>query len=34
MFLGRLGPITLASAIALRSRQRLYELAEGRPIIG
>jgi potassium uptake TrkH family protein len=34
MFLGRLGPITLASAIALRSRQRLYELPEGRPIIG
>jgi potassium uptake TrkH family protein len=34
MFLGRLGPMTLASAIALRSRQRLYELPEGRPIIG
>jgi len=34
MFLGRLGPITLASAIALRDRQRLYELPEGRPIIG
>jgi Trk-type K+ transport system membrane component len=34
MFLGRLGPITLASALALRSRPRLYELPEERPIIG
>jgi Trk-type K+ transport system membrane component len=34
MFLGRLGPITFASALALRTRQRLYELPEGRPIIG
>jgi trk system potassium uptake protein len=34
MFLGRLGPITLVSALALRERQRLYELPEGRPIIG
>ncbi len=34
MFLGRLGPITLVSAIALRERQRLYKLPEGRPIIG
>jgi Trk-type K+ transport system membrane component len=34
MFLGRLGPITLVSAIALRERQRLYQLPEGRPIIG
>jgi Trk-type K+ transport system membrane component len=34
MFLGRLGPITLTSAIALRERRRLYELPEGRPIIG
>jgi trk system potassium uptake protein TrkH len=34
MFLGRLGPITLASAIALRERRRLYQLPESRPIIG
>jgi trk system potassium uptake protein len=34
MFVGRLGPITFASAIALRDRQRLYRLPEGRPIIG
>jgi trk system potassium uptake protein len=34
MFFGRLGPITLASALALRQRDRLYELPEGRPIIG
>lgn len=34
MFLGRLGPITLASAIALRERHRLYTLPEGRPIVG
>lgn len=34
MFLGRLGPITLASALALRSRPRAYDLPEERPIIG
>jgi trk system potassium uptake protein TrkH len=34
MFIGRLGPITLASALALRSRPRLYDLPEERPIIG
>ena len=34
MFLGRLGPVTLASALALRSRPRLYELPYERPIIG
>ena len=34
MFLGRLGPVTLVSALALRERQRLYELPEGRPVIG
>jgi trk system potassium uptake protein TrkH len=34
MFLGRLGPITLVSALALRERYRHYELPEGRPIIG
>ncbi len=34
MFLGRLGPITLVSALALRDRRRLYQLPESRPIIG
>ncbi|QBX54222.1 TrkH family potassium uptake protein [Nocardioides seonyuensis] len=34
MFLGRLGPITLVSALALRERGRLYRLPEGRPLIG
>lgn len=34
MFLGRLGPVTLASALALRTRGRLYELPEERPIVG
>ncbi|MFB9376146.1 TrkH family potassium uptake protein [Kineococcus gynurae] len=34
MFLGRLGPITLGAALALRERKRLYEYPEGRPIIG
>jgi potassium uptake TrkH family protein len=34
MFLGRLGPITLVSALALRENQRRYQLPEGRPIIG
>jgi potassium uptake TrkH family protein len=34
MFLGRLGPITLVSALALRERHRRYQLPEGRPIIG
>jgi potassium uptake TrkH family protein len=34
MFIGRLGPITLVSALALRDRQRRYRLPEGRPIIG
>ncbi|WP_024875501.1 TrkH family potassium uptake protein [Saccharomonospora piscinae] len=34
MFLGRIGPITLASALALRERTRRYELPEERPIIG
>lgn len=34
MFLGRLGPITLASALALRSRPTLYRLPEERPIVG
>lgn len=34
MFVGRLGPVTLASALALRERQHVYRLPEGRPIIG
>jgi trk system potassium uptake protein len=34
MFLGRLGPVTLVSALALRGRQRLYQVPEGRPMIG
>lgn len=34
MFIGRLGPITLASALALRERVRRYELPEERPIVG
>ncbi|WP_415947988.1 TrkH family potassium uptake protein [Streptomyces sp. KLOTTS4A1] len=34
MFIGRLGPITVASALALRSRVRLYDLPEERPVIG
>lgn len=34
MFLGRLGPITLVSALALRERDNLYRLPEGRPLIG
>jgi len=34
MFLGRVGPVTLVSALALRERPHLYRLPEGRPIIG
>jgi trk system potassium uptake protein len=34
MFAGRLGPVTLASALALRERQRLFRLPEERPIVG
>ncbi len=34
MFLGRLGPITLVSALALRERTRRYSLPEGAPLIG
>ncbi|MFJ5675601.1 TrkH family potassium uptake protein [Streptomyces sp. NPDC093097] len=34
MFVGRLGPITLASALALRERTRRYQLPQERPIIG
>lgn len=34
MFTGRLGPITLASSLALRERGRRYELPKERPIVG
>ena len=34
MFVGRLGPVTLVSALALRERQLRYTLPEGRPLIG
>jgi Trk-type K+ transport system membrane component len=34
MFVGRLGTVTLASALALRERRRLYRLPEERPIVG
>ncbi len=34
MFLGRLGPLTLGSALALRERRTAYELPKERPAIG
>ncbi|MEO7589377.1 MAG: potassium transporter TrkG [Arachnia sp.] len=34
MFVGRLGPITLVSALALREKELGYTLPEGRPLIG
>ncbi|WP_237322909.1 TrkH family potassium uptake protein [Streptomyces sp. JJ36] len=34
MFVGRIGPLTLASALALRHRERLFELPEERTIVG
>jgi Trk-type K+ transport system membrane component len=34
MFLGRVGPITAATALALRSRTKAYRNPEGRPIVG
>ncbi|KAB1650480.1 TrkH family potassium uptake protein [Pseudoclavibacter endophyticus] len=34
MFLGRLGPLTLGSALALRERRIAYELPKERPVIG
>lgn len=34
MFIGRLGPMTLGSAIALRDRHLLYEFPKERPAIG
>jgi trk system potassium uptake protein TrkH len=34
VIIGRLGPITLAAALAVRDRRLLYELPRERPIIG
>jgi Trk-type K+ transport system membrane component len=34
MFVGRIGTVTLAAAVAASSRPRLYHLAEERPIVG
>ncbi|VXB04796.1 potassium transporter ATPase [Citricoccus sp. K5] len=34
MFLGRIGPATVAGALALRERQLLYELPKERPLLG
>lgn len=34
MFIGRVGPITVATTIALRPRRLMYELPKERPIIG
>ncbi|GAA1928013.1 potassium transporter TrkG [Nocardioides lentus] len=34
MFVGRIGPVTLVSALALRDRPHLYRYPEGRPLIG
>jgi trk system potassium uptake protein TrkH len=34
MFIGRLGPLTLGAALALRSRPRQFEFPEERPIVG
>lgn len=34
MFIGRVGTITVATALALRSRHRLYRYPEERPIVG
>lgn len=34
MFAGRLGPVILVSALALRERARRYDLPEERPIVG
>lgn len=34
MFIGRLGPVTLGTALALRSKERLVRLPEAAPIVG
>lgn len=34
MFIGRLGPVSLGAALAVRERQRLFRMPEGAPIVG
>jgi Trk-type K+ transport system membrane component len=34
MFVGRVGSVTVASALALRQRNKLYSLPEERPLVG
>jgi Trk-type K+ transport system membrane component len=34
MFVGRLGPVVIASALALRITKRHYELPKERPLLG
>ena len=34
MYVGRVGPMTLGAALALRSRQRVVRLPEERPVVG
>ncbi|WP_194238927.1 hypothetical protein [Pseudactinotalea suaedae] len=34
MFVGRLGPVSLGAALAVRERQRLFRRPEGAPIVG
>jgi trk system potassium uptake protein TrkH len=34
MFGGRIGPVLLATSLAMRARQRLYRYPEGRPLVG
>lgn len=34
MFLGRIGPVALVSALALRERGKLFRLPETRPLVG
>lgn len=34
MYIGRIGPVTFATALALHQRRRLYELPKERPLIG
>ena len=34
MYIGRIGPVTLASALALRERAKLHHLPEERMIVG
>jgi trk system potassium uptake protein TrkH len=34
MFIGRVGPLTLGTALALRAKTRHYELPEERPLVG